>query len=77
MVQASKSGDLKGKDGAVIYRDLAPGVRVRMNDGAIVEVTANPHDGAWLLVRFVEHPKEPSRVGQEDMVFFTDVEALA
>ena len=40
------------------------------------EVTGNPHDGAWLLVRVVEDPNEPSRVGQEDMVFFTDVEAV-
>jgi hypothetical protein len=28
------------------------------------------------LVRVVEDPHDPASVGQEDMVFFTDVEAV-
>jgi hypothetical protein len=28
------------------------------------------------MVRVVEAPHDPSSVGQEDMVFFTDVEAV-
>src|SRR5207248_4877074 len=55
---------------------LPVGARVKHRDGAILEVTGNPRDGAWLLVRIVEDPHDPSRVGQEDMVFFTDVEAV-
>ncbi len=76
MVQSS-SGDLQGREGAVIYRQLLEGTKVRLTNGAIAEITGNPHDGAWLMVRFVEHPKDPAKVGQEDMVFFTDVDALA
>lgn len=38
--------------------------------------SGNPRDGAWLLIRFVEHPEDPSRVGEEDMVFFPDVEGV-
>ncbi len=76
MVQSSGGSDLESSNAALIYRDLPVGARVKRKDGAILEVTGNPHDGAWLLVRVVEDPNEPSRVGQEDMVFFTDVEAV-
>lgn len=77
MVQSSSSGELRSTNAAFVYRDLPVGARVRRKDGAILEVTGNPRDGAWLLVRCVENPNDPSRVGEEDMVFFTDVEDLA
>jgi hypothetical protein len=76
MVQASPN-TLKGRDAAGAYRTLAEGSKVRLTDGAIAQVIGNPGDGAWLLVRFMEYPADPSKVGQEDMVFFTDVEAVA
>ena len=76
MAEASRDSDLEGSNAALIYRDLPVGVRVKRRDGAILEVTGNPGDGAWLLVRVVEDPNDPASVGQEDMVFFTDVEAV-
>jgi hypothetical protein len=76
MAEASSGSDLEGNNAAVIYRDLPVGARVKHKDGAILEVTGNPRDGAWLLVRVVEAPNEPARVGQEEMVFFTDVVAV-
>ena len=76
MEQSNRSQDLRGNNAAVIYRELPVGARVRRTDGAILEVTGNPGDGAWLMVRIVEDLHDPSRVGQEDMVFFTDVEAV-
>jgi len=76
MAESNSGSDLQGNNAAVIYRDLRVGARVKRKDGAILEVTGNPGDGAWLLVRIVEDPNDPSRVGEEDMVFFTDVEAV-
>jgi hypothetical protein len=76
MDQSRSGSDLKDNNAAIIYRDLPVGARVKRRDGAILEVTGNPGDGAWLLVRVVEDPNDPSQVGQEDMVFFTDVEAV-
>ena len=76
MEQSNKSQDLQGNNAAVIYRELPVGARVRRKDGAILEVTGNPGDGAWLMVRVVEAPNDPASVGQEDMVFFTDVEGV-
>jgi len=63
--------------GALVYLDLGPGNRVKRKDGAILEVTGNPRDGAWLMVKVVENPSDPSQVGEEDMVFFVDLEGLA
>jgi len=76
MDQSNRSQDLQGNNAAVIYRELPVGAKVRRKDGAILEVTGNPGDGAWLLVRVVEASHDPSSVGQEDMVFFTDVEGV-
>jgi hypothetical protein len=76
MAETSSGSDLEGSNAALVYRDLPVGARVKRRDGAILEVTGNPRDGAWLLVRVVEAPNEPSSVGQEDMIFFTDVEAV-
>ena len=76
MAEASGGSDLESSNAALIYRDLPVGARVKRKDGAILEITGNPRDGAWLLVRVVEDPNDPSRVGEEDMVFFTDVEAV-
>jgi hypothetical protein len=53
---------------------LPEGTTVHLKTGARAEVIGNPGDGAWLLVRIVEAADDPSAVGREEMVFFTDVE---
>jgi hypothetical protein len=58
MDQSRSGSDLKGNNAAIIYRDLPVGARVKRRDGAILEVTGNPGDGAWLLVRVVEDPND-------------------
>ncbi|HEV7664095.1 MAG TPA: hypothetical protein VGQ62_11210 [Chloroflexota bacterium] len=57
----------------VILREIPVGARVRLRAGAIAEVTANPMDGAWVFIRYVEDPADPSKIGTEDMAFCTDV----
>ena len=47
-----------------------------LRNGAIAEVTGNPRDGGWLFIRFVEYADDPSKIGEEDMVFCTDVVAI-
>ena len=76
MVQSSGSGDLTGRDAATVFRDLPVGAKVKLTNGAVAEITGNPGDGAWLLIRFIEHPEDPSLVGQDEMVFFVDVDSL-
>lgn len=81
MVQSNNQKDiinsLDQQTGALVYMDLGPGARVKRKDGAVLEVTGNPRDGAWLMVKVLENPADPSQVGQEDMVFFVDLQGLA
>ena len=76
MVQPDKPGELEATDSAYTFRDLPVGQRVKLTNGAIAEITGNPRDGAWLLITYVENPEDPSQVGEDDMVFFVDVDSL-
>ena len=76
MVQPSDSPDLLGPEGATNWLSLTEGTKVKLKNGAIAEITANPTDGAWIFVRYLEHPDDPSQVGQDEMVFFVDVQAV-
>lgn len=68
--------NLTGTDGASVFRNLPEGIRVRMTNGAIGEITGNPHDGAYIMVRITENPANPSQIGEEDLVFFNDVQEV-
>ena len=76
MVQGGKSDDVSEIDDTVALREIPEGTKVRLRSGAIAEVTANPRDGGWLFIRFVEFPDDPSKVGEEDMAFCADVMAI-
>ena len=54
-------------------RTLQPGTRVGLVDGAVAEIVSNPADGVWLFARYLESPRDPALVGQEDMIFAQDV----
>ena len=54
-------------------RDLPPGTRVALMDGAVAEIVSNPADGVWIFARYIESPRDPALVGQEEMIFAQDV----
>ena len=57
-------------------RDLAPGTSVVLADGAEAEIVTNPGDGMWVFARYLASPRDPTLVGQEEMIFAPDVVAL-
>jgi hypothetical protein len=69
----SKAEDLMNINDTVILRNLPVGTKVSIRGGAVGEVTANPEDGGWVFVKFIESPNDPSKVGEEELVFCTDV----
>jgi hypothetical protein len=73
---SNNTPDLNSTQGAYAFRDLPVGGKVKLTNGAIAEITGNPNDGAWLMIKYLSHP-EASQVGQDDMVFFVDVESMA
>ena len=61
----------------VNVRDLAPGTRIALVDGAEAEIVSNPADGVWVFARFLTSPDDPARVGSEDMIFAQDIVSVA
>ena len=61
---------------AINVRDLAPGTSIVLADGAEAEIVTNPGDGMWLFARYLSSPRDPTLVGQEEMIFAPDVVAL-
>jgi hypothetical protein len=72
-VESSKKYDLTGVHGAEVFRDLEEGLKVKLTNGSIAEITGNPHDGGFLLVKIVEDAANPANVGDEQAVFFQEV----
>ena len=54
-------------------RTLTPGTRIVLADGAVAEIVSNPADGVWLFARYLESPRDPALVGEEEMIFAQDV----
>jgi hypothetical protein len=57
-------------------RTLPPGTRLALADGAVAEIVSNPGDGVWVFARYLESPRDPALIGQEDMIFAQDVVEL-
>ncbi len=70
----AKEFNLTGKDGIEVWRNLPEGATITLLNGAVGEVTANPRDGNWVLVKFLEHP-EAGKVGDEEYIFFNEVKS--
>jgi len=68
--------DLTGINGAEHYRNLATGLKIKSTAGAICEIVANPGDGAYLVVKVVENAADKSREGEEELIYFTEVEGV-
>lgn len=48
-----------GGDDLVPVQDLELGTRVRLRGDIVAEVTENPRDGMWIVVRYLETPEGP------------------
>jgi hypothetical protein len=75
-VESSKKYDLSGVHGAEVFRDLPEGLRIKLTNGSIGEIVGNPHDGAILLLKILESPTDPSKVGEEEFIFYPDVQEV-
>ena len=57
-----KAEDLINVNNTVILTNLPVGQQIKLRDGTIAEVTANPRDGGWVRARFVEHASNATLV---------------
>lgn len=51
---------------------LQAGKRVRLADGSVCEITNNPLDGVWMIVKAIGVPG-----AEEEMILLTDIEGPA
>jgi hypothetical protein len=68
--------DLTGIRGAEVFRELPEGMRLQLIDGSVCEIVANAGDGAWIIVKIIDDQNSPDRVGDEEPVFFAEVEKV-
>jgi hypothetical protein len=54
-------------------RALQPGTQITLADGAVAEIVSNPADGVWVFARYLQSPRDPALIGQEEMIFAQDV----
>jgi hypothetical protein len=66
-----------GMSDPINIRALMPGTQITLADGAVAEIVSNPADGVWVFARYLESPRDPALVGQEEMIFAQDVVAAA
>jgi hypothetical protein len=62
-----------GGDELVSIQDLDPGALIRLRGGILAEVTENPRDGMWILVRYLETADGPVAGERSEMVAADDV----
>ena len=72
----TSGNELGGTYGAQNFLALTPGQKVETAAGAIGEIIENPGDGTYIFIKIVESEPDPSRVGEEELVWFGDVKRI-
>lgn len=69
------SGDTRfgGGDDLIAIQELEPGTRIRLRGEILAEVTENPRDGMWIVVRYLETPDGPVAGERIEMAAADDV----
>jgi hypothetical protein len=62
-----------GGDDLVAIQELEPGAVIQLRGGIVAEVTENPRDGMWIVVRYVETPDGPVTGERIEMASADDV----
>ena len=63
--------------GGPLLREAPVGTKLLLKNQSIVEIVGNPGDGGWVEVQYLECPDGSSEVGDQEWVFYTDVQDFA
>jgi hypothetical protein len=77
MAEGSSSSRFRSPSGGPLLREVPLGTKLLLTDQSIVEIIGNPGDGGWVQVRYLETSAEDAEVGDEEWVFYTDVQDFA
>ena len=71
------SSRFRTPSGGPLLREAPVGTKLLLKNKSIVEIIGNPGDGGWVQVRYVESPSGDSEIGEEEWIFYPDVEDFA
>jgi len=77
MAQGQGNSRFRSPTGGPLLREVPAGTKLLLKDKSIVEIIGNPGDGGWVQVRYLETEAEDAAVGDEEWVFYTDVQDFA
>lgn len=60
----------------ISIQDVRAGQKIRLNGDIIAEVTQNPGDGVWLVVRYLSGPNVSASSSNDEMAYADDVLAI-
>lgn len=75
--ELSKSRRFRTPAGGPLLREAPVGTKLLLKNKSIVEIIGNPGDGGWVEVRYLESPEGSPSAGDEEWLFYTDVEDFA
>ena len=77
MAEGRSASRFRTPAGGPLLREVPLGVKLLLKDKSIVEIIGNPGDGGWVQVRYLETSADDATVGDEEWVFYTDVQDFA
>ena len=77
MTEEQKGSRFRTPSGGPLLREAPVGTKLLLKDQSIVEIIGNPGDGGWVQVRYLETQADDAAVGDEEWVFYPDVQDFA
>ena len=77
MASERNSSRFRTPAGGPLLREVPVGTKLLLKDKSIVEIIGNPGNGGWVQVRYLEVPEGASSVGDEEWLFYVDVQDFA
>ena len=77
MTTDKSSSRFRTPAGGPLLREVPVGTKLLLKDDSLVEITGNPGNGGWVLVRYLESPSGSPAVGEEVWLFYVDVRDFA
>ena len=77
MAEDKTSSRFRTPAGGPLLREAPVGTKLLLKDKSVVEIIGNPGNGGWVQVRYLESPAGSTAVGEEEWIFFIDVQDFA
>lgn len=77
MAEDKNSSRFRTPAGGPLLREAPAGTKLLLKNKSVVEIIGNPGDGGWVQVRYLESPTGSPAVGEDEWLFYTDVQDFA